>query len=194
MSRDGWGLDPSIPRNSFQSIVQPAGSGRRPRRSSSSPTLIPGREDGTAGDLSAEVVELAHLRVPETVGRPRELDGDVGRRLGLVAAPADVRKPVGVDPPQLAVRVVSDDPPHEVPRDDPLVVPSGPALGVREGRISGELSLAEDHVEELVVQPDEDDPKLRDDDVLVVAGIADERDADGGPRQVHLAADVRLEQ
>lgn len=130
----------------------------------------------------------------EAVGRDGELHRHVRRALGpveqetgpgdrdLTGSGAAHPVPLGAqDVGDHAVRrgdpvadVTVDDARKEVVRDRPLVMPADPALRLLEQVVTGEPGLREDLLHHSIVEPQKRGVQLGDDEVLVVARIADD--------------------
>ena len=163
------------------------GARHPPRRSSGSAGVrVAGLEHqpeellGGVGRARAEVPAVAgpDLRVAEPVCGDGELDGDVG-----VVAPRVELAAVGED----GVRHrAADGLGQELVDHHPLVVPADDPLRLGEGllqRVCGtEVGLDVGH--DGVVEPQERQLDLADHEVLVVAGVGDERDVLAVARQV----------
>jgi len=133
---------------------------------------VTGGEDGQLGHRRVEVVDAAHLAVAEPERGGGELDGDVGPGLGPVVPQVEIG---GCRVVELGGQVGADDAGQVVLHHDPLVVPAGEPLGLDELPV-GVAAGVGGVVDEAVVEPGEQQVQLADDDVLVVARIADERD------------------
>jgi hypothetical protein len=112
-----------------------------------------------------DLVLGADHAVAEPVGRPgvlhrHERATGVARLVQLAVVP----DATAVVVEQLLDGVLADHPGQEVVHDDPLVVPSCQPLRLGEGPSV---------VDEVVVQLEERDVKLRDDQILVVAGVTE---------------------
>lgn len=147
-------------------------------------------KDPRAGGGAVEPVGVAHHAVAEAVRGARELDGDERFPLRGVAD-ALIRVTCG--------DVRTDDPRQEVVDDGPLVVPADDPLCLAEELTAGETcALLTDMLDDLVVEAYEQQVQLRDDQVLVVARIADQRDLVVVSRQIRVravgvAADEKLD-
>jgi hypothetical protein len=129
--------------------------------------------------VPAEVGYVAgpYLAVPEPVRGHRELDRDKGS----CAAP-------GVEAASFRQDVVHQLLAHrhrqELVEDYPLIVPAGQPLGLDEDRAGTRGATGQLFVYYRVVELQERQMELGDDQVLVVAGIADVRDVLAVPRNV----------
>ena len=173
--------------NRFQSIAQLAGNSRKPV----SAWLGSAAKISRGTDRLAETVARAHHRMAEPVGRRRELERHV--RVVLPVEELEIRlcgsRCCAVVMARCgrtcAEHVVVDDRRQKVVQHDPLIVEAHLALhhGERPVRVS---------VGDFVVKPVEQPLQLRDDDVFVVAWIADDGAplqgvGDAAPRQVARA-------
>src|SRR5918994_2626703 len=140
--------------------------------------------------VPAEVgyVALPYLAVPEPVRGYRELDRDKGYGAAPDVEAASVRQ--NVDHQLLAHRQR-----QELVEDYPLVVPAGQPLGLVEDRAGTRGATGQHFVYYRVVELQERQLELGDDQVLVVAGIADVRDVLAVPRNIlrRLLVDEELD-
>nr|WP_307042930.1 hypothetical protein [Agromyces ramosus] len=187
-----------------------AGSRLPPRRSGgpSGRGGVPGRGEDRLAELRAdaalerevELVLRADHRVAETIGRGRELHRDVRVHAPVVDALQSVAHVVEraiavagilIELDRLREHRGVDDARDEVVPGEVLVEPHRDALRLEEeaspaaGRCARGIRELLQHV---VVHEGECQLQLRDDDVLVVAGIADHGDALGVALQVGLEA------
>jgi hypothetical protein len=78
--------------------------------------------------------------------------------------------------------LLADDPGQEVVHDDPLVVPPDQPLDLLEQVVPAQRAVGRDGLHDGVVEPQHRAVQLGDQDVLVVAGVADQRTAgEDGP-------------
>ena len=136
-------------------------------------------EDGVLAAAVLQAVAVADLAVAVAEGRVGELEGDDRRALGAEAAPRGVL--------DLLDEVAPHERDQEVLDDHPLVVPHRGAPGGVEalGRVDAVLAQA---VDEPVVRADQAVVQLGDEDVHVVARVAEQRGALRVARHVAVAA------
>jgi hypothetical protein len=134
-------------------------------------------EDGHRGGAVVENVVVPDHAVAEAIRRSRELDGHERSRLPFEESEVH-RRPRAADARcQDRVRHPrADDLRQEVVHHDPLVVPAHQFLRRGEGLVALERGVPIEHaIDDPVVKVDEQQLQLRDNDVLVVARVADER-------------------
>lgn len=144
--------------------------------------------EGYGGNAEVGVVDgvrVADHAVAEAIRGARELDRHHGLLLPRVEpALHRGRRAVDAGSQHRARHRLADDPFQKVVRDDPLVVPAHDPLRLVEDLLTLHLCLLGDVVDDLVVKVDEQQMKLRDDEVLVVSGVTDQGPALAVSRQV----------
>src|SRR5829696_2470509 len=142
-------------------------------------------------DKGVDVVAPANHRMAEPVGGHGELDWHEGVVGGVVELelgsgdreldPAPYGE--GLGPQDVIDHRVANHPAQEVVHDDPLVVPADQPLGLFEQVVAGQRRGGRHVVDNLVVELQHGQVQLGDQQVLVVAGIAEQR-----PAEEHLLA------
>jgi hypothetical protein len=139
--------------------------------------LVPRRSE-----VGVPVVGAAHHAVPEPVGGGGELQRHVGP--GAVGARREERRCAPVE--ETRERRPVGQSRQEVVHGDPLVVQFDELAGPLEAAVPGDrvTGMVGEPVDDRVVELEETQVQLRDDEVLVVAGVPDEGDGARRPREV----------
>src|SRR6266508_2945965 len=162
------------------------------------------REDRDILHLGVQLVLPADNAVPEPVGADGELDGHErtsppvkelqNRRERLDRLRPTACRHLERDRPQDVVdHVVPDEAREEVVDDGPLVMPADDPPSLIEPPFRWQLEDGRP-LDDLVVIPEDAKGELRDDQVLIVPGVPEERSALRVPREVVLARLIRPNQ